>query len=67
MLTEVKINGVFSENVLNNQITSKYIVDELGENRIVVHSNLLHEFVWGGCDPLKDRNKNYYCRRKIYN
>lgn len=39
MLTEAKINNVFPSNAflsnINNNISSKYIVDELGRNRII--------------------------------
>jgi bla regulator protein BlaR1 len=44
MLTEAKINSVFSEDVSNNQITSKYIVDELGRNKIVDKIDYPYEY-----------------------
>lgn len=44
MLTEPKINSVFSENVFNNEITSKYIVDELGRNKIVDNIDYTYEY-----------------------
>ena len=41
--TEARINNVFSENVLNKQITSRYVVDELGINRIEDNTDYPYE------------------------
>ncbi|OAA86333.1 M56 family metallopeptidase [Clostridium ljungdahlii] len=46
MLTEAKVNNAFSENILNEKITSKYVVDELGINRIEDNTDYSYE-----CDP----------------
>ncbi|OAA94437.1 M56 family metallopeptidase [Clostridium coskatii] len=43
MLTEAKINNVFSQDALNKQITSKYVVDELGINRIEDNTSYPYE------------------------
>ena len=43
MLTEAKINNVFSQGTLNKQITSKYVVDELGVNRIEDNTSYPYE------------------------
>ena len=44
MLTEAKINSVFSENVFTSKITSKYIIDELGANKIVDNTDFPFEY-----------------------
>lgn len=43
MLTEANMNNVFSKSALNKQITSKYVIDELGINRIEDNTNYPYE------------------------